>query len=252
MAGTIRLEAKTREATGTTAVRRLRRTGALPGVVYNDKGETVNVQMDRHGFQQMLRHHRSESLILDLVVDGGAVRKVLLKEVQHDPITNSAVHVDLQEVSMTRKMRVGIAIELFGDPVGVTQGGGILETLSRSVEVECLPADLVESFRVDVSALNVGDSLHVSDLKLDPKFHIITDPAIAIAGVVAPKMEEEAAPAEEGAGAAEPEVIGAKKEEGEEAAEPEEGKKEKKDEGKKEKKDEGKKEKKEERSSKEK
>jgi len=229
MAGTIRLEAKTREAAGTTAVRRLRRTGALPGVVYSDKGATVNVQMDRHGFQQMLRHHRSESLILDLVVDGGEVRKVLLKEVQHDPITNSVVHVDLQEVSMTKKMRVSIAIDLFGDPVGVTQGGGILETLSRSIEVECLPTDLVESFRIDVSALNVGDSLHVSDMKLDAKFHIITDPSIAIAGVVAPKMEEEVAPVEPGAEAAEPEVIGAKKEEGEEAAEPEEGKKEKKE-----------------------
>jgi large subunit ribosomal protein L25 len=221
MAATIRLEAKKRVVGGSPAVRRLRRAGALPGIVYGESGENIPVQLNRHEFQQMLRHHRSESLILDLVLDEGAEKKVLLKEVQHDPITNSVVHVDLQEVSMTRKMRVSVPVDLVGEPVGVTQGGGILETLTRAIEVECLPGDLVESFKLDVTALNVGDSLHASDISLGAQFHLITDPSIAICGVVAPRLEEEPTPAEGEAESVEPEVIGAKKEEGEEGEEAE-------------------------------
>jgi large subunit ribosomal protein L25 len=223
MAKTITLNAETRTVSGTTAVRRLRRTGAIPAILYNDKRETVLLQMNGHDFSQMLKHHASQSLVVDLSVAGGAPRKALLKEIQRDGLTDEVIHVDFVEISMTKKMRVPVTVRLKGDPVGVLQGGGVLDHLLRQVEVECLPGDLVESIEVDVSHLEIGQAIHVKDLVAPAGMTIITDAQLTVAGVLAPHAEEEK-PAEELAGeaaAAEPEVIKSKgkeeTEEGEEA-----------------------------------
>lgn len=219
-----KLVAESRDVAGTAASRRLRRTGVVPGVVNNEKGEAQWVRLNRHDFEMMLHRHVSENLILDLEVDGKAAKKVLLKEVQHDPLTGHILHADFVEISMTRKMRIGISIKLVGEPFGVSQEGGILEQSLRSLEVECLPTDLVEEIDVDVSALKIGDSLLVRDLKLDSKMTVVTTGDLAVASVSAPRAEEVAVAeaAVEGAAGAEPEVVGekGKKEEGEEAAAP--------------------------------
>ncbi|MBM4149153.1 MAG: 50S ribosomal protein L25 [Lentisphaerae bacterium] len=225
MAQSIKIEAKSREGTGSAVARKLRRGGILPGIIYGESGKCVPIQMERHGFQQMLKHHRSESLILDLLLDGGNVRKVLLKDVQHDPLTDYVVHVDFLEVSMTKRMVVSIPLDMIGEPEGVTKGGGVMEVFLRAIEVECLPGDIVESFHVDVSGLLVGDSLHAKDIQMGPQFTLASDPDQAVVGVVAPRMEEEA-PAEGEAAAAEPEVIGKKEAGEEEEAAAGEGKKE--------------------------
>jgi len=122
---------------------------------------------------------------------------------------------------MTRKLRVPVAIQLLGEPTGVTQQGGVLEHLLRTVEVECLPTDIVKAFTLDVTALNIGDSLFVRDLKIDPKLTLLTPGDIAVATVQLPHIEEEVKPEAEVAAAAEgPEVIGKEgKEAGEEGAE---------------------------------
>jgi len=220
MSKEMKITAQKRLVSGSSSVQRLRKQGLLPGVIGTSKGESRLIQMNRHDFDMFLRHHRSESLILDLDIEGDKTRKVLLKEVQHHPVSDMILHVDFIEVSMTKKMRVNIPVRLIGEPVGVTSEGGVLDQLIRSVEVECLPGDLVEGIEIDVSALKVGDAILVSQIKVDPKLHILTNGSVAVANVSIPKVIEEVTE-EAAAVPGEPEVIGAKKEgeEGEEGAE---------------------------------
>ncbi|MFC1498864.1 50S ribosomal protein L25 [Verrucomicrobiota bacterium] len=209
-----------REVSGSSVVRRLRKEGILPGIIINsDEKKSQLIQMNFHDFTVMLKHHRSESLILDLKLNGGKAKKVLLKEVQHDPISDDVLHVDFIEVSMTQKMRVNVPVTLVGEPVGVSQEGGVLEQLQRELNVECLPGDLVETVEADVSSLAIGDTLMVKDLIVDSKLTVLTEDEMVVASVSAPSVEEEVVPeaAEEGEEGAEPAVIseteGEKKEE---------------------------------------
>ncbi len=216
MAKEIKVTAEVRSVTGSSAGRRLRRSGVFPGVVYGIGKPPMNVQVNEKAFRHATHGHAAEHVMLDLDIPGVETKKVLLQEVQLHPISGQIIHADFHEISMTEKLKIEIAVHLVGEPVGVTQHGGVLEHLVRSIEVECLPADIVEAFDIDVSGLKIGDSLTAGDVKLDPaKYTLVTDPGLAIAAVSAPR-EEEAAPAA-AATAAEPEVIKEKKEEGEAA-----------------------------------
>ncbi|MDZ4199472.1 MAG: 50S ribosomal protein L25 [Kiritimatiellia bacterium] len=211
------VKAEPRAKSGSSAVSQLRRDGWLPGIVYGEGKPGTSIQIREQDFLKMLGRHRSEHMILDLEIRDSGMRKVLIREVQHDPLTSRLRHVDFYEVSMTRKLRVDIPIVLTGEPVGVTQGGGLLDHLLRTVEIECLPGDLIEQIVVDVSGLELGKHLCVRDIHLDPsKYAILTAPELAIAAVSTPRAEEEVAPVAEGAtpaAGAEPEVITKKKEE---------------------------------------
>jgi large subunit ribosomal protein L25 len=134
-----------------------------------------------------------------------------VKDVQHHPVTGDLVHVDLQKVAADKAIQVGIAIELTGESVGV-KAGGTLDHVMHSLSVECLPGDLVEAIEVDVSDMEIGNALHVSDLQLGDQFKVLADEDAIVASVSAPRAEEEEE-AEEVAeeGAAEPEVITEKK-----------------------------------------
>jgi large subunit ribosomal protein L25 len=218
MAKEVKLTAKKRDVSGTHTARRLRREGSMPAVICDEKGHAESIQVNVHEFERMLHLHGRENLILDLTVEGDKARRVFLKEVQHDPVEGNVLHADFVEISMTRKIRVGIATRLIGEPVGVSQQGGVLEHVLREVEVECLPGDLVDSIDVDVSALDIGDTLLVRNLKIDPKLTLLTGPDVAVATVAAPRQEEEVVAEAAAVEGAEPEVITAKKE-GEEGAE---------------------------------
>ena len=213
MADTL-IAAQPRETTGTAEARRLRREGLVPGILYGLQRDSRMLQMNRHDFELLLHRHASESLILDLKVGEDSPCKVLLKEVQHDSLTGDVLHADFVEISMTEKMSVNLPIRLVGEPVGVTQAGGIIDQLVRDGGVECRARDLGEDSPVNVEHLRIGDSILVGDLELGPTLEILTAPDVAVAHVEAPRMEEEeTAAAEEGEEGAEPEVIG---EEGEE------------------------------------
>ncbi|MDP2989532.1 MAG: 50S ribosomal protein L25 [Kiritimatiellota bacterium] len=211
---TIKLAANKRDVRGSRRVSRLRKDGWLPGILYDSKGQSQPVQLKRHEFELLLRHRADENLIMDLAVDNDVPRKVLLKDVQRDHIRDHLMHVDFLEISLTRKLRVPVAIRLTGEPLGVSQEGGILEHLLRTVDVECLPMDIAREFVLDVGQLKIGDSLFVRDLKIDQKkMVLLTAPDIAVASVLMPHVEEEVKPEEAAVeGAAEPEVIGEKKE----------------------------------------
>jgi len=228
----VKVSASPRTEVGSSQVNRLRQQGWMPCVVYDTQGQSRSLKVNRHSFELMIRHQGSQNLILDLEIEGQESRKVLLKEIQRDRIRDCALHADFLEISMTQKLRVAVAITLLGEPTGVTQQGGVLEHLLRAVDVECLPTDIVKEFTLDVSALNIGDRLFVRDLKIDPKFSLLTAGDIAVASVQLPHIEEEVKPeAEAGEAAAEgPEVIGQEKKEG--AEEGEEGKEKGKEQGK--------------------
>ncbi len=215
----VKVVAQPREVKGAGA-RRLRRSGMVPAIVYGAGKESRMIQLSAHDFDQVLKGHMGGHMIMDLEVGGESPVKVLLKDVQHHPVSHKIIHADFNEISMTKKLRVDIPIKLVGNPIGVIQQGGILEPITRSVVVECLPTDIVESFTLDVSALNINESLQAASIPLDKsKYTLITSPDQAIVKISVPKAEEEAAPAAAEAGAAEPEVISEKKVEGEEGEE---------------------------------
>ncbi len=200
-----KLIVKKRDLVGSSNARRLRGVGCLPGVIYGSGKAPVSVEMDLHDFELILHHHSSESLLIDITVEGEGDMSVLVKEVQHHPVTSDLVHVDLQRVDASKPIHVEVAIELVGDSAGV-KVGGVLDLVMHTISVECLPADLVEAFEVDVSHLQIGDSLHVSDLNLGDKYKVLADPTALIVSVHGQRAEEEVEPA-----AGEPEVISAKK-----------------------------------------
>jgi large subunit ribosomal protein L25 len=221
MANQIMLKAEARTEQGSGAARRLRRAGFVPAAINSLDGGTKLLKLNAHAFGSMLRHHTSDHLLINVELDGKVV-PALLREVQHDVMDGSAVHADFGEVSLTKKIRINIGLRLVGEPEGVKTEGGILEQTLRQIEVECLPTDMVESFQVDVSALKLGQSLAVRDLKLGDLFTVITGKDVAVATVVAMAAEEVVETAEVAAGATEgaaPEVIakGKKDEEGAEA-----------------------------------
>jgi large subunit ribosomal protein L25 len=211
MKETLLIEAKPREARGSNAAGRLRRSGRLPAVVYGKGCEAMPLELMAHDFERVLQHHRGEHLIVDLVV-AGETKKALLQDVQRNPLNGRPVHVDFHVISMTEKLRVKVPLELVGTPVGVAQQGGVLDHLLREIEIECLPSDIPEQISVDVSALEIGKHLTAKDIQLDPaRYVMLTAPDIAIAAVFLPKVEEEAPAVTEEAAAAEPEVLTEKK-----------------------------------------
>jgi len=201
-----------RDLTGSPNARRMRRAGSIPGVIYNEGGKARAVSLPKHAFEQMLHHHAGEQMMIAIELDGKEM-SVLLKEVQHDVMTGGTEHVDLQEVAMNKKLRIHTAIELVGDADGVKNQGGVLDHLLHHVEIECLPADILEKIEVDVSALKLGDMLTIKDIQLDAsKYEILMDGDVGVASVSTPRVAEASEDGEEGeADAAEPEVINEKK-----------------------------------------
>jgi len=204
-----KLIAKKRSLEGSSNARRMRNTGNLPGVIYGSDKAPVSIELDTHDFEQILHHHTSESLLIEINLEGEGDLSVLVKDVQHHPVTSDLIHVDLMRVEANKPIHVDIAIELVGESKGV-KAGGILDHVMHSIAVECLPGDLVEAFEADVSGLEIGDSLHVSDLNIGSKYKLLVDEEAIVAGVSGPQAEE-VEEEEEGEGATEPEVITEKK-----------------------------------------
>jgi large subunit ribosomal protein L25 len=223
MPAEIVVAAESRTDTGKNVNRRLRTRGLIPGVLYGAKKEAVPVAVSPKEITSILRSKTGENTLFDLEI-GGSRRKVILKEFQVEPIKGSLLHADFYEVALDKPIEVKVHVEVTGVPVGVKVQGGLLDFVTREVEVECLPADIPEKLTVDVSALEMNQSIRVADVPVPPKVTMLSDADLVIVHVVAPRAEEEvaaaAAPAEGEAAAAEPEVIkkGKPAEEGEAAA----------------------------------
>jgi large subunit ribosomal protein L25 len=226
---TFTLEGQIRETRGKNAARRTRMTGMVPATLYGDRKDAVTLSVNAKQVARILRSETGHNTIFTVTVAGGAAEKAMLKDWQVDPLKGALLHVDLLRIAMDVKMRVRVPIHTFGEPQGVKMQGGIFEMVTREVEIECLPTDIPEEFKVDVSEMLIGKQLRAADLPLDPaKIKLLTDPQRVLAHVVTLKKEEE--PTAEAAVAAEtapaePEVIKKGKKEEDAAAEPEKGKK---------------------------
>ena len=208
----IKIKAEVRTEKGTGSVRRLRRSGMIPGSVMKmKKGGTELIKLPAHEFMMAVRGHASKQLLVTLDMGERSVA-ALMREVQNDVLKGTPLHVDFSEVSLTEKVRVTVPVYLTGEPTGVKLGGGILEQVLRSIDVECLPEDIAEKFEIDVSSLGLDQTLFVRDVKLGDKQTIVTRGELALAVVKAP----EDAPGATAAGAEKaPEVIKKGKEDAE-------------------------------------
>ncbi|MDD3275460.1 MAG: 50S ribosomal protein L25 [Kiritimatiellales bacterium] len=206
-----KITVKSRETQGSANARRLRREGWIPGVIYRDGAAARSVSLPKHEFEQILRHHTSEHVMILIQIEGKE-ESVLLKEIQHDPMTGGVEHVDLQEVDMNKKLHVEVPVELVGEAEGVKNQGGVLDHLLHEIEISCLPSNIPESIRVDVSAMKLGDILTIKDIPVDAsKITILMDADLGVAAVSEPKVAEEPVAEEGTAVAGEPEVISEKK-----------------------------------------
>src|SRR5262245_2443507 len=202
--------AESRTESGKNVNRRLRAKGLIPGVLYGASKKAVSVAVSPGEIATILRSASGSNTLFDLDL-GGAKRKVILKEFQLEPIKGKLLHADFYEVALDKTLEVKVHIELHGVPVGVKTQGGVLDFVTRELEIECLPMDIPEKIDLDVSELELGKHLRVADLKLPDKIKLLTEGDVVVAHVVMPRAEEEVAPAAavEGAeaAAAEPEVI---------------------------------------------
>jgi large subunit ribosomal protein L25 len=211
------VSAEKRTETGKNVNRRLRVAGRIPGVVYGGKGEPTAVSVSPKEIGAVLRSASGENTLFDLDL-GGARRKVILKEYQVEPIKGRLLHADFYEVALDKLLEVKVHVEITGTPVGVKVQGGILDFVTREIEIECLPTDIPDKIVIDVSGLELGKHIRASDLQLSDKVTLLTDPELVIVHVVAPRAEEVVVAAEAEAAAApgtEPEVIKKGKVEGE-------------------------------------
>jgi len=214
------LSVRPRTAAGKGGARQLRATGSVPAVLYGEHTAPVHLTVNAHEFATVLKKSSSEHILVDLSTAGGApgTELALVKDVQHDPITGDVIHVDFLLILPTKKIRVTVPVRVRGVPDGVKNFGGILQHTMRDLEVEAVPADIPDVVDVDVSALGIGDALHVRDITVD-RVTIVSAPERSIASVVPPTVVKEAAPAEAApaeSAAGAPEVITEKKEEEEE------------------------------------
>lgn len=208
----IALRAEVREGAGKEVSKKLRSAGKIPAVVYHRGEKPVALTVDDKEISRILRTAGGDNVLISLEIADAKKKKraVLIKEVQHDPVKHRIIHVDFNEISLTEKITVDVEVVAKGEPVGVKNDGGLLEHGLREIKIQCLPTDIPKHIDVDVAALKVGDSIHVSDLKLDAKLKVLTDLETLLFQVKMP-VEEKAE--EPGAAPAEVEVIREKKDE---------------------------------------
>ena len=219
----IRIKAEPRTEQGTGAVRRLRRTGMIPGSVMKmKKGGTELIKLPAHDFMMAMRGRSGKQLLVTLDMNGTDV-PALMREMQNDVLAGTPIHVDFSEVSLSEKVRVTVPVFLTGEPTGVKLGGGVLEQVLRTIDVDCLPTDIAEKFDVDVSSLGLDQTMFVRDLKLGDKYTVVTRGEFALAVVKAPDDAPVAAAGAAAEGKA-PEVIKKGKEEAAAGAKKEEKK----------------------------
>ncbi len=193
MAQIVQLAAERRSTKGKGAAREMRRGGKVPAVIYGRGREPAQLALDGVAVGRLLERIVPENTIVELTVDGKPV-KTLIREVQRHPVRPGIVHVDFYEIRAGQKIRLEVPIHCVGIPDGVRNQGGTLDQVIRNVEIEVLPDDIPERVELDVTALLIGRSLHISDLNI-PKAQILMDASLTIATVVAPRVEEVVAPA---------------------------------------------------------
>jgi large subunit ribosomal protein L25 len=208
----VSFSATARNNKGKGAARTLRREGQVPAVIYGHGREPLSLSLNARDLDKLLSHIQAESTVIDISV-GGQTAKTLIREIQRHPIKRQILHVDFQALVAGEKVTVSIPIMLNGIPEGVRLEGGVLDQTLREIEIEVDPSEIPDHVELDVTNMVIGDSLHVSDIKVPSGVKVLDDPETSVAVLAAPRAVIEETPvaeAVEGAegAAAEPEVIG--------------------------------------------
>ncbi len=230
---TYQLTVTSREGTGRSASRRLRKAEKIPAILYGKHTKPENLAVNGPEFVKLRKEIGGKAALIELKRDAGATALSFLQEIQRDPITDKYLHLDLQEVKENEKMIISVTIHVVGEAYGVKTEGGILETASHRLRIRCLPKNLPAFIEVDVAELKVGEAIHVAELKAIPGVEFLDDKnqtvvlcveppaeevvavvapvagAVAADGTAAPAADGTAAPAAGAAGAAAP-AAGAK------------------------------------------
>jgi large subunit ribosomal protein L25 len=206
------LEVAPRRRSGTGALKRLRREGLVPAIIYGRKFENQNLKVSSRALRELLAHSTSENVLVNLQIEGGGRQLALIQDVQHDAVSGGILHVDFHAVKEDEKIHAQVPIELVGEPAGVKHGG-LLEHQIHSLDIHCLPKDLPDKISVDVRSLEIGHAIHLRDLTLpegisvrlggDVVIALVAEPRIIaeetpVAAAEAPAAEGEAKPAAEG------------------------------------------------------
>jgi large subunit ribosomal protein L25 len=191
---TLEIQVEAREVGSKRQARRLRRDGKIPGVLYGPKTPAVPLELNKREFSSRVAGLEGSHLVrLKSGSTTLAAKVALVKDMQYDPITGDVIHADLYEVDLTAKIQVHVPLHFVGKAVGVVRGG-ILQPIVREIEVECLPMDIPEFFNVEVSALDIGDAVHVEELQMPENVTAIYESNFALVTVVPPTVEEAPTP----------------------------------------------------------
>jgi len=218
------LEVQRREETGTGPNRRLRKAGLLPAVVYGGGKDPISIQVEQKSIHRLLREVGGENAVFLLKLGGtDQSRHTMVRKIDVDPISRKISHIDFQRIDMTKKVKVQVNIEIVGEALGVRTEEGVLDFISRTIEVECLPDAIPAAIEVDVTDLHTGQHLEVSDLAVPEGVTIVDDLSKVIVSIGHARVAEVAEEAEEDllleGEAEQPEVIGRGKDEEEESGE---------------------------------
>ncbi len=210
------IEAQRRSARGKNENRRLRQSGKIPATMYGRGKEPLSIAVDPETVTGILFSESGHNTIFSVSVDGKEHANAMVREYQLDPVQGNLIHADFLEIAMDRLLELTVDIEIVGEAQGVKLDGGIMDVVTRAIEVECLPADIPESIKVDVNQLKINDYIRVKDIQVDPRVKILTDSEVVVVTIVPPIKEE--VPVEVPVEVTEPEVIkkGKVAEEGEE------------------------------------
>ncbi len=209
---TATLSATLRSESGKGAARALRRAGSVPAVIYGHKREPMSLAVPTRELERLLERVAAGSTVVELSIDG-KVSRTLIREIQKHPFKKQLVHIDFQELVAGEKITVSVPLVIVGISVGVRSFAGILDQTMRELEVSVDPSAMPNHIDIDVSALNIGDSIHVRDIVLPAGITVLSDPDASVVVVAAPKVNatDAAADAAAATAAAEPEVLRAKK-----------------------------------------
>jgi large subunit ribosomal protein L25 len=209
------LDAEQREEVGKSKVKHLRDKGFIPAVVYTEGKESLPVKVSSRQLLRLLHQHRLESAVINLKIKDDKKRPerpCLIKEIQYEPVKGDIVHVDFNEISLTKAIKVSVPVVAKGEPVGVKMEGGSLDRILWEIEIECLPTDIPKEIEVDVSNLKIGDAVHIKEITFPSNIKVLTDPDAVVLSVASPIKEEIPVAPAEGEEKLEPEVIKEKKE----------------------------------------
>ena len=192
------LKTTQRNTFGKGSARALRRKGLIPAVLYGPKRDSVSLTISPLDLDKIYKDSGTERVILNLKIENGGTQKAIavVKEVQSSPVTGQYLHIDFYEISLNEEIVVNVPVEVTGKSKGIERGG-FLQLVRHELEISCLPTDMPDKIEVDVTSLDIGDSIHIGDVDLGDKVRILADTGLTVVTVVPPTVEEEEVPEEE-------------------------------------------------------